>query len=100
MKLAEITTDRLYAALNAARIELGLSWRGLAGEIGVSPSTLSRMPQRSPSMDGFLRIVGWLSTRGLGDGCTHDGAIMVGGIGTLLEPPNVRRVCLQCGREV
>lgn len=100
MTLPEITTDALYAALNAARIEMGLSWRGLAGEIGVAPSTLSRMPQRSPSMAGFLKIIGWMSKRGMGEGCKHTGAIMVGGIGTLLEPPKLRRTCLQCGREV
>lgn len=41
-----------------------------------------------------------LAKRGMGEECKHDGTIMVGGVGTLLEPPRTRRVCLKCGREV
>src|SRR5688572_16299806 len=51
----------LYAALDAQRTERGLSWRQLAAEAGVSPSTLTRMAQgRRPDVDGFAALVQWL----------------------------------------
>lgn len=51
----------LYSALDAARQERNLSWRGLAGEIGVSPSLLSRLGNGlKPDTDGFATIIAWL----------------------------------------
>lgn len=51
----------LYAALDAARQQRQLSWRSLAGEIGVSPSLLSRLGNGlKPDTDGFATIVAWL----------------------------------------
>lgn len=56
-----INTAALYSALDAARQERQLSWRGLAGEIGVSPSLLSRLGNGlKPDTDGFATIVAWL----------------------------------------
>lgn len=61
MAKTTISTATLYAALDAARSERQLSWRGLAKEIGVSPSLLSRIGNGlKPDTDGFATIVGWL----------------------------------------
>jgi len=43
MARASIDVAALYAALDAARESRDLSWRQLAREIEVSPSTLSRL---------------------------------------------------------
>jgi transcriptional regulator with XRE-family HTH domain len=59
--MAKISADRLYVALNAARMERGASWRALAQDIGVSPSLLSRISNgQKPDADGFATIVSWL----------------------------------------
>ncbi|WP_323055702.1 helix-turn-helix domain-containing protein [Mycobacterium pinniadriaticum] len=51
----------LYAALDAARRDRGMSWRQVAGDAGVSPSLLSRMAnQQRPDLDGFVALVQWL----------------------------------------
>jgi transcriptional regulator with XRE-family HTH domain len=56
-----INTKMLYSTLDAARQERSLSWRGLAGEIGVSPSLLSRLGNGlKPDTDGFATIIAWL----------------------------------------
>lgn len=61
MAKTTINTGLLYAALDAARQERQLSWRALAGEIGVSPSLLSRLGNGlKPDTDGFATIVAWL----------------------------------------
>lgn len=57
-----VNTAALYAALDAARQGRGLSWRALAGEIGVSPSMLSRLGNGlKPDTDGFATIIAWLN---------------------------------------
>ena len=43
MAKTTINAAALHSALDAARQERQLSWRALAGEIGVSPSLLSRL---------------------------------------------------------
>lgn len=51
----------LHKALDSVRDERGLSWRGVAGETGVSPSTLSRMKEeRKPDADSLSRLLDWL----------------------------------------
>lgn len=56
-----INTALLHSALDAARQQRQLSWRALAGEIGVSPSLLSRLGNGlKPDTDGFATIVAWL----------------------------------------
>lgn len=53
--------SKLHAALDAVRQEKGSSWRALAGDIGVSPSLLSRIANgQKPDADGFATIVRWL----------------------------------------
>lgn len=61
MAKTTVNTVSLYAALDAARQGRRLSWRALAGEIGVSPSLLSRLGNGfKPDTDGFATIVAWL----------------------------------------
>ncbi|MEV5413167.1 helix-turn-helix transcriptional regulator [Thermopolyspora sp. NPDC052614] len=52
---------KLYATLDAARRERGLSWRQLAREVGVSPSTMTRLANDyRPDVDAFAALVRWL----------------------------------------
>lgn len=61
MAKTTINTAALYSALDAARQERQLSWRALAGQIGVSPSLLSRLSNGlKPDTDGFATIIAWL----------------------------------------
>jgi transcriptional regulator with XRE-family HTH domain len=56
-----LDTDGLYAALNATRQARGLSWRQLANEVGVSPSTMTRLANgQRPDVDAFAALVRWL----------------------------------------
>jgi transcriptional regulator with XRE-family HTH domain len=56
-----IDVRALYSTLDAERQRLGLSWRGLAGEIGVSSPLLSRIGKgQKPHADGFATIVAWI----------------------------------------
>lgn len=49
-------------ALDSQRKEEGLSWRQLAKQAGVSPSTLTRMQQgKRPDVDTFGALVQWLN---------------------------------------
>lgn len=57
----QVNVQSLYAALEAARQNRGLSWRSLAKEVGVSPSLLSRLGNGfKPDADGFATLVTWL----------------------------------------
>jgi transcriptional regulator with XRE-family HTH domain len=61
--MPETTVDviALYAALDAKRQKEGLSWRELAGDLKISPSTLTRMAQgRRPDVDAFATLLRWL----------------------------------------
>jgi len=56
-----LDTDALYAALDQRRQSSELSWRQVAQEAGVSPSTLTRLGQgKRPDVDGFAALVKWL----------------------------------------
>jgi transcriptional regulator with XRE-family HTH domain len=62
--MAQATVDvrGLYAALDAARASKRLSWRQLAKEIGVSPSTMTRMGNgQKPEINAFAAMVRWLN---------------------------------------
>lgn len=62
--MARMTVDvaRLHAALDAARESKGMSWRQLAKELGVSPSTMSRLANEDakPDVNAFAAMVTWL----------------------------------------
>lgn len=61
MSKAKLHVQALYDALDQQRRKKKLSWRQLAGEVGVSPSTLSRMGQgKRPDVDSFASLVDWL----------------------------------------
>ncbi|HEY0640752.1 MAG TPA: helix-turn-helix domain-containing protein [Pseudonocardiaceae bacterium] len=57
-----VDVTALYAALDAARVGRGLSWRQLAGELELSPSTLSRLGNgMNPDVNAFAAMVRWLN---------------------------------------
>ena len=61
--MPETTVDvqALYAALDSKRKAHGTSWREVARELGISPSTFSRMAQgRRPDVDTFATLLRWL----------------------------------------
>lgn len=56
-----LDTEALYAALDAQRAARKLSWRQLAKEVGVSPSTMTRIANgQRPDVDAFAALVRWL----------------------------------------
>jgi transcriptional regulator with XRE-family HTH domain len=62
MAQATVDVGGLYAALDAARASKKLSWRQLAKEIGVSPSTMTRMGNsQKPEINAFAAMVRWLN---------------------------------------
>ena len=51
----------LYAALDAERRSRGLTWKQVAQDTGVSPSTIARTQHGGRmEVDGVLALVGWL----------------------------------------
>lgn len=57
----QIDVNSLIAALDAHRQAKQLSWRQLAAEANVSPSSLTRMQQgKSPDLNTFSALTGWL----------------------------------------
>jgi transcriptional regulator with XRE-family HTH domain len=65
MTQQRIDVAALVAALNAQRKALGLSWRRVAQDTGVSPSTLTRMQQgKSPDINTFTALTAWLKMPG------------------------------------
>lgn len=61
MTRPHLDVEALRAALDQQRRFKKLSWRQVAGEAGVSPSTLSRMTQgKRPDVDSFAALVRWL----------------------------------------
>ena len=61
MARARLDVAALYAALDKEREARGLSWRMLAKEVGISPSTLSRMANgQRPDVDAFAALTSWL----------------------------------------
>jgi transcriptional regulator with XRE-family HTH domain len=61
MPRTQINLSGLYAALDAVREHRKLSWRQMAREVGVSPSTFSRLANKQkPDVDAFAAMVRWL----------------------------------------
>ncbi|TAJ09452.1 MAG: XRE family transcriptional regulator [Nitrospirae bacterium] len=61
--MAETTVDvrALYDAVDGKRQSKELSWRELAGELQIAPSTFTRMAQgRRPDVDTFATLLRWL----------------------------------------
>jgi transcriptional regulator with XRE-family HTH domain len=56
-----VDVEALYAALDSKRKANDTSWRELARELDISPSTFSRMAQgRRPDVDTFATLLRWL----------------------------------------
>lgn len=56
-----VNVAALYSALDARRQMEGLSWRRLAHELEIAPSTFTRMAQgRRPDVDTFAGLLRWL----------------------------------------
>jgi len=57
----KLDTEALLAALDAQREARGISWRELAREADVSPSSLTRMHQgKNPDVNTFGALLQWL----------------------------------------
>lgn len=62
MPRAEVDAQALQAAVDKKRGQVGLSWRELARELQVSPSTFTRMAQGGrPDVDTFATLLRWLN---------------------------------------
>jgi transcriptional regulator with XRE-family HTH domain len=61
MAHGQLDVAALHAALDAERRARDVSWRQLAKEVGVSPSTLTRLANgHRPDVDAFAALVHWL----------------------------------------
>jgi len=61
MAAGHLNVEALYAALDEQRRARGISWRQVAQEVGISPSTLTRLGKRKrPDVDSFGALVKWL----------------------------------------
>lgn len=59
--VVQVDVPALYAALDRARQQHGLSWRQLATKLGVSPSTFTRMSTGGkPDADMLVTFATWL----------------------------------------
>ena len=59
-RLGSFDADAFYSALDAERQARQLSWRKVAGESGVSASTLTRIAQgRRPDVDSLAALSAW-----------------------------------------
>lgn len=57
---AKFDAEAFYSALDDARGRRGKTWRQVAVEAGISPSTLTRMAQgRRPDVDGLAALTAW-----------------------------------------
>jgi len=60
-KVLRFDTGKLYAAVNARRVERGLTWQQAAKEMRVEVSTLTHLRKGSrTAFPRVMRIVGWL----------------------------------------
>jgi transcriptional regulator with XRE-family HTH domain len=62
MPSATVDPNALYAAVDQKRLGAGVSWRELASQLQISPSTFTRMAQgRRPDVDTFATLLRWLN---------------------------------------
>jgi transcriptional regulator with XRE-family HTH domain len=61
MPQAKVNVQALYASLDAKRVKEQRSWREIAHDLGISPSTFSRLANGArPDVDTFATLLGWL----------------------------------------
>jgi len=59
--VVQVNVPALYAALDQTREQRGLTWRQVAIQLQISPSTFSRMSEGGkPSADIFVSLTSWL----------------------------------------
>ena len=59
--MLRLDSNALYQALDERRVTLGLSWKQVAAQVGVSASTLTRTRLAGRlEVDGTLAMVSWL----------------------------------------
>jgi transcriptional regulator with XRE-family HTH domain len=52
---------RFFEAVEQQRRGSGASWRQIAGQLSLSPSTFSRLAQgRRPDVDTFVKLLAWM----------------------------------------
>lgn len=92
MAYTSVDVASLYAALDAARTSKQLSWRQLAGELDISPSTLSRLANgHTPDTAAFTSMVTWLNIdagkfiKAAGDPKAHEEPDLVAVLAPLLR---------------
>lgn len=57
----QVDIAALHGALDTVRRFRGISWRQIANETGMSPSTLTRLGKgESIDADGFVTLLAWL----------------------------------------
>jgi transcriptional regulator with XRE-family HTH domain len=57
---ANFDADAFHAALDSQRLAMGMTWKDVAAEAGVSASTLTRMAQgKRPDVDGLAALLRW-----------------------------------------
>ena len=57
-------TEAFRAALDSQRLAMGMTWKEVAAEAGVSASTLTRMSQgKGPDVDGLAALLRWSGLR-------------------------------------
>ncbi len=57
---ANFDVEAFHAALDSQRLAMGMTWKGVAVESGVSASTLTRMAQgKRPDVDGLAALLKW-----------------------------------------
>lgn len=60
MARTEFDAVGFYQALDSTRINRELSWRKVAKEAGISPSTLTRLAQgKRPDVDSLTKLTTW-----------------------------------------
>lgn len=53
-------TEGFFSSLNSVRARRELSWRDVASQSGVAPSTLSRLSQgKNPDVNGLAALLAW-----------------------------------------
>ena len=57
---ANFDAEAFHAALDSQRLAMGMTWKDVAAEAGVSASTLTRMAQgKRPDVDGLAALLQW-----------------------------------------
>jgi predicted transcriptional regulator len=53
-------SEAFFSALNAVRAKRCLTWKEVAGQAEINPSTLSRIGQgKKPDLNGFMALLSW-----------------------------------------